>query len=167
MGNITHSIKINSIPTSKRERILERIIEVGLYEHYLPLSDELKDNGYDYGDIVTSYSRRGYGIEFETKNQPLSEIILDNFAKDFPDFEYEYKGDGFGGGVVYKDYDEYESYSYDSPVYEEVIIEGEVVYHLKEDYPPFEKGWYTDIDLMDYIGRNQNEAYSTLLKRRK
>lgn len=167
MGNVLHSIKINSIPTPKRERILERIIKVGLYEHYLPLPEELKDAEYSYGDIVTSYRLQDWEIVFETVNQPLSETILDNFAKDFPDFEYEYKGDGFGGGVVYKDYDEYESCLYDSPIYEEVIIGGDVVYHLKEDYPPFEKGWYTDIDLMDYIGRNQNEAYSTLLKRRK
>lgn len=104
-------------------------------------------------------------ITFTTAWSPLSDNIIKKFAKDFPDFTYEWEEEqGFGASYEYIESEENLIEDWDIPDMEEIEINDDYIYRLKSPHRDLELGYYSEwIPSEDsYLGETLEEAKENL-----
>ena len=105
-------------------------------------------------------------ITFTTAWSPLSDNIINKFAKDFPDFTYEWEEEqGFGASFEYVEGEGNLLEDWDVPDMEEIEIDDHYIYRLKSLHRNLELGYYSDwIPSEDsYLGETLEEAKENLI----
>ena len=105
-------------------------------------------------------------ITFTTAWSPLSDNIINKFAKDFPDFTYEWEEEqGFGASFEYIEGEENLIEDWDIPNMEEIEINDDYIYRLKSPYRDLELGYYSEWNPSEdsYLGETLEEAKENLI----
>lgn len=106
-------------------------------------------------------------ITFTTAWSPLSDSIINKFAKDFPDFTYEWEEEqGFGASFEYVEGEGNLLEDWDIPDTREIEIDDHYIYRLNSPHRNLKLGYYLDwIPSKDsYLGETLEEAKENLKK---
>jgi len=98
---------------------------------------------------------------FTTAWSPLDEELIEMFAKDFPNFTYEWEEEqGFGVVIECENGELTLVEEYDIPVLEEVYDGDEDldIYHLQEEHRGKKVGFYDEWNLENYLGDTLEKA---------
>lgn len=180
-----------SDPTKKQKEILKKIEKAeGLCRYYKPMPKELegtKADGKQYSwyewccdNWGTKWGCYDFYIDddviaFTSAWSPIGENIIQMFAKDFPNFHYEYEEEqGWGAEFDYEESECIFSNEYDTPQWEEVEdvdVKDESGYticytitKLCEDHPSYQDygvGYYADYS-HEFLGKTLKDAYDNL-----
>ena len=104
-------------------------------------------------------------ITFITAWSPLSDNIINKFAKDFPDFTYEWEEEqGFGASYEYIESEENLIEDWDIPDMEEIEINDDYIYRLKSPHRNLKLGYYSEWNPSEdsYLGETLEEAKENL-----
>ena len=141
-----------------------------------------KNWGTKWGDCTLDWDN-GNLLTFESAWSPISQTILDLFAKDFPNFIFLYEEEqGWGGEITYEDGEWVNDFEYDCPQWEDTgeywmskkgkLIEKEqkgstyigYLTKLTIEHPNYEDngvGYYLDYS-HDFLGTTLKEVIETL-----
>lgn len=140
--------------------------------------DELKDK-YGHADWY-SWSNANWGTKwgcydnqlddtiyrFTTAWSPLDVELIEMFAKDFPNFTYEWEEEqGFGLNAECEDGEISIQEEWDIPSVEEVYDENDEeldIYFLSEEHRGKEVGYYDSWSLEEYLGATKEEALQNI-----
>lgn len=159
-------------PTEEQREKLQEISKVGICQYYKPRPKDQDENWYEWnienwgtkwGDYDTELEYDNY--DFTTAWSPISDEIIQMFANDFPNFEYIWEEEqGFGMLFEYKNGKILTTKQWDLPKWEET--ENDKISFLSEDYENafdyFEKGYYREYGLFEYLGKTFEEACKNL-----
>ena len=104
-------------------------------------------------------------ITFITAWSPLSDNIINKFAKDFPDFTYEWEEEqGFGASYEYIESEENLIEDWDIPDMEEIELNDDYIYRLKSPHRNLKLGYYSEWNPSEdsYLGETLEEAKENL-----
>lgn len=106
-------------------------------------------------------------ITFTSAWSPLSDNIIAKFAKDFPDFTYEWEEEqGFGESWESIDGELSLIDEWDIPNMEEIDLgEGDYIFELKDEHRGLKIGYYSDWNPSEdsYLGETLEEAKENLI----
>lgn len=102
-------------------------------------------------------------ITYSTAWSPLDTDIMEMFAKDFPNFTYEWEEEqGFGAVIEVEDGEASIVEDYDIPdieyIEDESLGEFKELYLLKTEHRGKQTGYYDDWGLTEYLGETLEEA---------
>ena len=107
-------------------------------------------------------------ITFTTAWSPLSDSIINNFVKDFPDFTYEWEEEqGFGASFEYVEGEGNLLGDWDIPDMREIEIDDHYIYRLNSPHRNLKLGYYLDWipSVYSYLGETLEEAKENLWQR--
>lgn len=141
-----------------------------------------KNWGTKWGDCSLDWENENL-LTFESAWSPISQSILDLFAKDFPNFIFTYEEEqGWGGEITYEDGEWENDFEYDCPAWEDTgeywvskkgkLIEKEqkgstymgYLTKLTEEHPQYEDdgiGYYADYS-HDFLGKTLEDVKETI-----
>ena len=186
MPNHVYTRIVISDPTKKQEEILKQIkLDGGLCRYYNPMPKELegttspsdKPNWYDWccENWGTKWGCYEFGLDdgvimFTSAWSPIGDNIIQMFAKDFPNFRYEWEEEqGYGSEMDYEGGECVRQWDYDCPEWEEieeVETEENICYTITKllyEHPNYDDGvgYYADWS-NDFLGRTLEEAKESL-----
>ena len=180
MPNYVYNTIIIAEPIDSEK--LKEIAKVGLCQYYRPMPEYLKGtkspsdtpNWYDwaYENWNTKWGsfdnelEDDFKYDFSTAWSPPSDDIIEMFARDFPNFEYIWEEEqGFGYKFEYENGQIISTHKWDLPEWEPT--KNDEITFLTENYTDFdhntyEKGYYREYGIHEYLGKTINEAIENL-----
>ena len=126
-----------------------------------------RNYGTKWGDCDTDVDLDNASIRYDTAWSPLTIEIIEKFANDFPNFDYELEEEqGFGESWESIDGELSLTDEWDIPNMEEVDLdEGDYVYELKDEHRGLKMGYYSDWNPSEdsYLGETLEEVKENLI----
>ena len=179
-------ITISDNPTKKQEEILKQIkLDGGLCRYHKPMPKELEGTNADGKQYSwynwccenwgTKWGCYEFGLDdgvimFTSAWSPIGDNIIQMFAKDFPDFRYEWEEEQeYGSEMHYEKGECIIQRDWDSPHWEEieeVDTKDNVCYTITKllyEHPNYDDGvgYYADYS-RDFLGKTLKEAKENL-----
>jgi hypothetical protein len=116
--------------------------------------------GTKWGDCDLEIDIEGGDIRFDSAWSPISPVIIEMFAKDFPTFHYHFEEEqGWGGEFDFEDGECVHSYEYDYPNFADPVEYKDVsLCELREEHPRYSDGAGFYGDWNEFMGRTLEEA---------